>query len=216
MNVYEDQRDYWDSVAEKKSFTTPFQVDLFSQYVDIESSILDIGCGYGRTLHELNQRDYKLLYGIDFSSQMIEKGKELYPSLNISVHDGKELPFSAKSFDSVILFAVLTCIIENDDQINLLHEIKRVLKPEGILYINDFLLNTDKRNIDRYNLYKTKSNNYGVFELPEGAQLRHHDPEWIDILLEQTGFGEIIMEKTRYTTMNGNRSNGFYYLGRCL
>ena len=48
-----DNREYWDMVANDKNFTTPFQSDLFKKYVDINKSVLDIWCGYGRTLKEL-------------------------------------------------------------------------------------------------------------------------------------------------------------------
>lgn len=44
------QKDYWNSVAHDKNFTTPFQSDLFAKYVAKDATILDIGCGYGRTL----------------------------------------------------------------------------------------------------------------------------------------------------------------------
>ncbi len=71
-------------------------------------------------------------------------------------------------------------IVNDKEQIALLKEIKRVLKPNGILYINDFLLNTDERNIERYKLFQDKYQKYGVFELPEGAAVRHHDIKWVE------------------------------------
>ena len=40
-----EQRDYWDSVSEKKEFTTPFQGEAFARYVGKEAFIVDIGCG---------------------------------------------------------------------------------------------------------------------------------------------------------------------------
>jgi len=86
------------------------------------------------------------------------------------------------------------------------------LKPNGILYINDFLLNTDERNIERYKLFQDKYQKYGVFELPEGAIVRHHDIKWIDQCLQP--FDKLILNQVVYTTMNGNKSNGYYYLGR--
>ena len=54
-------------------------------------------------------------------------------------------------------------------------EIRRVLRPGGILYVNDFLLFTDDRNKARYEKFNNKYGEYGVFELPEGAVCRHHD-----------------------------------------
>ncbi|MBZ9626397.1 hypothetical protein G9F71_026705 [Clostridium sp. FP2] len=112
----------------------------------------------------------------------------------------------------MILFAVLTCIVDDKEQVFLMDEIKRVLMPNGILYINDFLLNTDERNVKRYKIYEDKYNKYGVFELPEGVVLRHHDLSWIESIT--LDFNNIKVETVTHTTMNGNKSNGFFYLGK--
>ena len=48
-----DQKKYWDKVAEEKKFPTPFQIEEFEKHVLKEMNILDVGCGYGRTLNEL-------------------------------------------------------------------------------------------------------------------------------------------------------------------
>jgi hypothetical protein len=76
------------------------------------------------------------------------------------------------------------------------------------------LLNTDARNVERYGRGKGKYGVYGVFELPEGAVVRHHTEDHIfDIT---AGFERLVFEVVVYTTMNGNQSNGFYYLGKKL
>lgn len=211
MQVYQSQKDYWNKAASYKEFTTPFKIQLFSEYVGRQDKILDIGCGYGRTLNELSLQGFKNLYGIDFSQNMIERGNLEYPDLNLSQQNNKNIPFEDNTFDAVILIAVLTCIINDKDQTFLFDEIKRVLKPNGIIYMNDFLINTDERNLTRYKKYKDKYNKYGIFELPEGAILRHHEVNWIETLTST--FNKIKIEKVTYITMNGNKSNGFYYLG---
>ena len=119
---------------------------------------------------------------------------------------------AGESADAVILFAVLTCIAADEEQRRLIAELRRILKPGGILYVNDFLLNSDERNIRRYEKYLDEYGIYGVFEQPEGAVLRHHSEEYVKLLL--SGFEELRYEHLTFTTMNGNRSNGFYYLGR--
>ncbi|MCK5695872.1 MAG: hypothetical protein KAH62_04610 [Desulfobacula sp.] len=67
------------------------------------------------------------------------------------------------------MVAVLTCIVKNKNQALLMGEIQRVLRPHGSLYINDFLINHDQRNVDRYNVFKEIYGTYGVFRLDEGA-----------------------------------------------
>ena len=205
------QDEYWNSVSEKKEFTTPFQSEAFSKFVSKDQVILDVGCGYGRTLNELYQNGYNKLIGIDFSSGMIERGKQQFPYLDLRVKQDESIALPDKSVDAVILFAVLTCIRKNEDQIQLLREIKRVLKPHGILYVNDFLLNTDERNLSRYEQFEEIYGTYGVFELPEGAVCRHHDERWIKQLLGD--FSELEYQHLTFTTMNGHKSNGFYFIG---
>lgn len=205
------QEEYWNGVSEKKEFTAPLQAEKFLKYVKKDSCILDVGCGYGRTLDELYHNGYCNLIGIDFSSGMIERGKRQFPYLDLRVKEDAKIALPDASVDAVILFAVLTCIRTNEEQEQLLSEIKRVLKPRGILCINDFLLNTDERNLSRYEKFKETYGIYGVFELPEGAVCRHHDEIWIKQLLKD--FSEREYEHLTKTTMNGHKSNGFYYIG---
>ncbi|KYG30390.1 class I SAM-dependent methyltransferase [Priestia endophytica] len=206
------QNDYWNKVANKKEFTTPFQRELFFTHVNRDASILDYGCGYGRTLFELKTCGYKKLHGVDFSEEMIKRAKSADSETNFQVIQSGKLPFPNNSLDVVLLFAVLTCVYKNEEQNAILNEIKRVLKPGGIIYINDFLLNSDERNKLRYERGVAKYHTYGVFELPDGAILRHHSEErvkeWID------PFEGLEYRKLEYKTMNGNRSNGLVYMGK--
>ncbi len=143
---------------------------------------------------------------------MISQGQTEYPFLNLHLGEGQNTDFTDDSFDAIILFGVLTCIVDNKEQILLINEVKRLLRPGGILYINDFLINSDDRNISRYNLYKDKYQTYGVFESNDGVILRHHTPEWIKqltSLLEQ-----IVFETVTFPTMNGYKSNEFYFMGK--
>ncbi len=66
--------------------------------------------------------------------------KKQFPHLNLTCTDSKTLPYQDDSFDAVIILAVLTSIISDDDQLELISEIKRILKPHGILYVNDFFI----------------------------------------------------------------------------
>lgn len=207
-----EQQTYWNQVSDKKEFTTPFQADVFAKYVGTDQRVLDVGCGYGRTLNELYEAGYRNLMGIDFSEDMIRRGQEQFPYLNLRVKESASIDLPDASVDAVILFAVLTCIRDNEEQRALIREIRRVLKTDGILYVNDFLLNTDERNLARYEKFQEKYGTYGVFELPEGAVLRHHEERWIRELL--SGFDTLIYEPLTFTTMNGHRSNGFYFIGR--
>lgn len=206
------QQAYWDKVSKNKEFTTSLNMDLVKHLINHNSYVVDFGCGYGRTLNELWNLGYKNTIGFDFSREMIKRGQHEYPFLNLRVLKDNILPCENESVDMIILFAVLTCIIDNSEQINLMQEVNRVLKPGGTIYINDFLLNSDQRNINRYKYYADRYDSYGVFELPEGAVLRHHSEEWIQQLTRE--FHKESMEKITFRTMNGHQSNGFVFVGR--
>ncbi len=205
-----DQRAYWDHAAASKEFTTPLRLEALAALVPVKARILDIGCGYGRALAELRAYGHEHLLGLDFSAKMIARGKSLHPDLELRLLEGPDLPLPGRSVDAVLLLAVLTCIGADAEQEILIAEIGRVLKPGGILYVNDFLLNTDERNLERY--AAATSGPYGCFTLPDGARLRHHSREHLKGLLR--GFETIRFEETVFTTMNGNRSNAVIYFGR--
>lgn len=207
-----NQKVYWDKVAPEKEFTTPFRADQLSTYINKESVILDYGCGYGRTLSELSDKGFNNLIGVDFSEEMVKRGIDKYPKINFKVINSGEIPYEDNSFDTILLLAVLTCVYQDEEQNMIMKEIKRVLKPSGLIYINDFMLNDDDRNKERYHKYAEKYGKYGIFELEEGAILRHFDEERIKQLTDV--FENIVTEKVQYTTMNGNKSNGILYIGR--
>ncbi|MDO4583437.1 MAG: class I SAM-dependent methyltransferase [Planctomycetia bacterium] len=203
---------YWNRVADEKEFTTSLAGERFRQLVPQEAKILDVGCGYGRTLQELHSLGYSCLYGVDFAEKMIERGRKNLPFLSLQVALGQKLPFPEESFDAVLLLAVLTCIPDNHEQEKLLQEIYRILKPGGILYINDFLLNEDARNRQRYHEGVKKYGIYGLFELPEGVVLRHHEENYLREILAL--FHTLEWENVVFSTMNGHLSQGISYFGQ--
>jgi len=209
---YNNQIEYWNTVSKEKEFSTSLDFKLIADYLKIDSLIVDYGCGYGRTLNELYSQGFKNLMGFDYASEMIEYGKNKFPYLNLQTSENNRIECDSNSVDLVILFAVLTCIIDNDMQEELINEIKRVLKPGGLIYINDFLINSDERNLDRYNKFADKYGTYGVFELIEGAIVRHHEENRIFKLTKD--FSKETYKKIQFTTMNGNVSNGFIFIGQ--
>ena len=207
-----NQKSYWNKVAPTKNFTTTLDFNLIPDSIKKESLIVDYGCGYGRTLNELHARGFNNLLGFDFASDMIERGGEEFPYLDLKTSKDNKIDCESGSVDMVILFAVLTCIIEDEKQDSLIKEISRVLKPGGIIYINDFLVNTDERNTKRYNQFLEKYGTYGVFELPEGAVLRHHEESHVSQLTK--GFVKETYKTIQFKTMNGHISNGFVFIGK--
>lgn len=214
MTPIENQREYWNKVSEKKNFTHPLNITELNKYVKRNDRVLDYGCGYGRILDELHDKGFSSLIGFDFSENMISRAKREHPHLNVLKSEDAKIPLGDDSLDAIILFGVLTCIPENKKQDKLIREIKRTLKPEGIIYISDYLINDDVISIKRYNKFKDKFGVYGIFELPEGVIVRHYSEKRIDELTKY--FSKLWFEKFEVTTMNGNKSNAYQYIGKLI
>lgn len=213
MESVESQISYWDRVAQEKRFSHPLRLDWLAEYLNNPlARILDYGCGYGRTLAPLYQANYHNVVGTDFSEAMLRRARRELPNSILIRNDGKNLPIKSATIDAVLLFAVLTCIPNDNDQQVLVRELERVLRPGGLLYISDLLVNDDLRNRERYEKFAERYKCYGVFELPEGLVVRHHQKAWIEELT--SSFDQIESEPFTVTTMNGNSSSAFQYLGR--
>ena len=212
MRDVESQMSYWDRVAQFKRFSHPLRLEWLEGYLDSSARVLDYGCGYGRILAELARAGYQNVVGVDFSAAMLARCRREFPRMSLIRNDGHTLPFESETLDAVLLFATLTCIPQNEAQLSLIAEVERILRPGGLLYISDLLLNEDPRNRERYERDAEIYGTFGVFELSEGVVVRHHRREWIE---ELTGtFTQLEYEPFSAITMNGNKSSAFQYLGR--
>lgn len=95
--------------------------------------VLDVGCGWGYYIHEFLDRDLDY-HGIDLSPEMIKIAQESNPEAKFSVMSYRELQFSADAFDGLWC----SCVFGGEPKHNMpkvLAELKRVLKPGGIMTI---------------------------------------------------------------------------------
>ena len=109
---------------------------IIENLINKNTSILNIGAGYF-----LGQKRYfahKNVVNLDLLH---------YPTTDI-VANGTELPFEAESFDAIILLSVLN---EVDNPWKLCEEIKRVVKKNGLIFINTSYLNVSISENHKYN-----------------------------------------------------------------
>jgi SAM-dependent methyltransferase len=206
------QVDYWNRIGATKTFAHPINLERLESLLPPNARIVDFGCGYGRALQILFDRGHRNLAGFDPAPAMIAEARKRLPGVALETFTASRLPLSDASVDAVLLFAVLTCVPGDDAQRAIVREIERVLRPDGLLYISDLWLQSDDRNRARYELGKGRLGRYGVFELPEGVVLRHHDRDWIRELT--SGFFQVALENFTVETMNGNLAEGFQWFGR--
>jgi SAM-dependent methyltransferase len=207
----DSQLEYWNTAGTQKPFAHPVNLRRVRQWISDEGRILDFGCGYGRTLGELFNEGYDNLIGLDFSPAMIEAARTRFPEIQFEEVHSLTIPLPDASVDGVLLFSVLTCIPTDEGQRMLLKELHRVLNRGGLLYISDLWLQTDERNLSRYERDQQKYGIYGVFDLPEGVTVRHHDPKWIETLTSD--FEMVALDDVEVVTMNGNPAKAFQWFG---
>lgn len=211
MTDLNSQLEYWNTAGTQKPFAHPLNLRRVRQWISDEGRILDYGCGYGRTLGELFNEGYEHLIGLDFSPAMIAAARARFPEIQFEEVHSLTIPLPDASVDGVLLFSVLTCIPTDEGQQTLMRELRRVLNRGGLLYISDLWLQTDERNVARYERDEQKYGIYGVFDLPEGVTVRHHDPRWIETLTSD--FELVALDDIEVVTMNGNPAKAFQWFG---
>jgi ubiquinone/menaquinone biosynthesis C-methylase UbiE len=97
--------------------------------------ILDAGCGTGGFLRwALGTEAFETGAGVDVSPDAIELARRRVPECDLQVAPLSELPFPAASFDVVTMNDVLQHIPEDDVEASLA-EVRRVIRPDGVLLV---------------------------------------------------------------------------------
>ncbi len=106
-------------------------------YLKRDMNVLELACGTGQLSYPLSSR-VRLWEATDFSSAMITEAKKKNRSarLHFSVQDATALPYAPESFDAVVIANALHIMPDPDKA---LAEIRRVLKPEGLLFAPTFV-----------------------------------------------------------------------------
>ncbi len=97
--------------------------------------VLDVGCGTGRWLQQISESTPQSLTGIDFSPEMLDRAQQkLGRRARLAVGNATSLPVASSSVD-VVLASFLASYVPDLD--TLAHELRRVVKPGGKIYITD-------------------------------------------------------------------------------
>lgn len=114
-----------------------YLLDQILKGVYVENDcILDAGCGHGRNLKWFYDNNYNV-HGVDADAERIAYIKERYAKCEdqFSVACLEELPYEDAFFDHVICSAVLHFAKDESHFFAMFHELLRVLKPGGTLFI---------------------------------------------------------------------------------
>jgi SAM-dependent methyltransferase len=202
VGALDNQVEYWNAAGAAKTFGHPVEPAWLDR-IDRRARILDYGCGHGRLAGLLAERGFLEVEGVDVAPVLVARARAAQPTARFAVlDDPPRLRNDDDSIDAVFLFAVLTCVPTDDGQRELVTELRRVLRPGGLLYLSDLCLQDDRRNRDRYREFAPTYGVHGVFETGDGAVCRHHTVEWLHDLV--TGFEVVASREVRVDTMNGH------------
>ena len=139
-----------------------------AKHVQAGDKILDLGCGNGRLFSMLKEKKVEYL-GVDSSERIIEiaRGKYGTEGAKFLVVEALDLPFPENSFQEIFSIAVLHHIPSEDFRLKFLNEIKRVLKPKGLLVLTVWNLRKNYLLLLKYTILKI----IGKSELDSGDVL---------------------------------------------
>lgn len=109
----------------------------FKKYVKNGDKILDLGCGAGR-LYQLFDGLQVEYIGVDISEGQIKIAQEQYPHNTYIIAEMGKLPLPDASFDSIFCIAAFHHLPDVDTRIGALEEMKRVLKPGGMVIMTNW------------------------------------------------------------------------------
>jgi SAM-dependent methyltransferase len=210
-----DQLDYWNTLGATKTFTHPVGLHWLEE-VDPAARILDYGCGYGRVAADLADAGFSNVVGVDIAPSLVARARRARPDLRFEVLERPPgLPADLGRFDVVLLVAVLTCVVEDESQRDLVATVTGALSPGALLFVSDLLLQEDQRHQRSYDTWAARNGGpYGCFETSDGATCRHHDLAHLLALFDHLSL--VGQREVDVTTMNGNPARAVQLLFRSM
>lgn len=107
-----------------------------------DQAILDVGCGFGGTISELNSdHSGMVLTGLNIDNRQLARAKKLVKAsgnntVNFIEGNACALPFKDNEFDNIL---AIECIFHFPCRKTFFQEANRVLKPGGSITLSDFI-----------------------------------------------------------------------------
>ncbi len=151
------------------------------------TAVLDLACGSGKSTEPLVRRGISVT-GCDSDRRMLReatnRAKAKRFSITYAYGRAEKLPFQRNTFDAVVVGSAFHWLANK----RAIAEVKRVLKPGGMVYIFQYRYPTTERE-DEYNEEAPLLRDCGI-EYPERERLRG-TPEFFKTVLENRGFENV-------------------------
>lgn len=99
-------------------------------------SVLDIGCGNGKTSGALIESGYYVA-GIDFSDNAVNTCVELFPEMRCVCASALSMPFEDEEFDGTVMVHVMEHL-DDSEIATVVGEVERILKSRGKILVRSF------------------------------------------------------------------------------
>jgi len=109
-------------------------LNLFTNYLDRNAKILDLGCGSGRDSAIFSQMGFQVV-GVDLSIELLRIAKSTAPNVHFIKKDIRFLDFEDFSFNGIWASAILLHIHKSEIP-SLIDSLYRILVNEGVLYLS--------------------------------------------------------------------------------
>ena len=148
-------------------------LDRLAREVGTLGPICDMGCGPGQIARYLHRRGVATL-GVDLSPRMVAEAQRLNPEIHFHQGDMLALPDTDNSWGGIAAFY---CIIHipREQIVDALREMRRVLKPGGVLLVT-FHIGTEIKHLDDW------------WEKPVNLDFAFYLPAEMENWLSQAGF----------------------------
>ncbi len=112
----------------------PLDLQLLDRFAaNVSGPVCDVGCGSGHVTRYLHDHGADV-FGIDLSPGMLARARRLNPDVRFEVSDMQALTLADASVAGITAFYSLIHI-SRANIVAVLRELKRVLKPNGLLFV---------------------------------------------------------------------------------
>jgi ubiquinone/menaquinone biosynthesis C-methylase UbiE len=204
---------FLDTVANTLTYK-PIAYRILQRGIDKGDSILDAGCGSGFDFVPLSNMVGQTgkVIGVDSSEQMLAEAHKHSQELGLSVvqlyhTDIHTLPFHDSTFDGCRVDRVLQHV---EKPIQVLGELTRVLKPNGIIVASE-------PDWDAWSIYPNGEMTKKIIDFKRERNIRNgHIAQELPYLLEQLGFEAIQAIPVMDTIRDFDQFKEFTYMDKFL
>jgi SAM-dependent methyltransferase len=202
MDIVQKTKEDYNKIAGLYAKTRVNERELayFAPFIKSEQCILDWGCGNGRLIHLLKDKNVQYV-GVDQSEAMIRAAEaEFAPEIAQGWASFQTIaglppwPFAGASFDVVFMIASLLHMPDESSRLVVLEEARRLLKPEGMLVITTWNLTSAWATAEKVKWQQLNEQDFLIpWKTPQGESLverfyHHFEPEELVDLVAKAGF----------------------------